>query len=161
MIVIDIGCFDYGRYHSIEPLLEQFKPEFFFGFDPHPGTADMSVDTSVSPDTALVIRQEAAWTFDGEVNFHASRLGSAVVEWGEIRVVCFDLARFIDELGEQKIVLKIDAEGAEYELLDHLIAKDMDKRLDLAWVEWHFDERAAERRHLEKEIRCELWEWNL
>ena len=53
---------------------------------------------------------------------------------------CVDLADEIKRFSKRykgRLVLKLDCEGAEYELLTHLIARDADLLLDVVWVEWH------------------------
>jgi hypothetical protein len=95
---------------------------------------------------------------------------------------CFDLANFIAELdiSAHQIILKMDAEGAEYTLLPHLAERGVDVRLKLAIVEWHCEECGlggngrhrenctadkqwwTERRNgIEDLMRCEMAEWNL
>jgi hypothetical protein len=56
----------------------------------------------------------------------------------------------------------MDAEGSEYELLDHLIEAGADKLLKLAWIEWHpfgVKNPAMRRKWIEDNIACEITEW--
>jgi hypothetical protein len=86
-------------------------------------------------------------------------------EWdAEVREVpCFDLAAFIRDLPPGEIVLKLDAEGAEIPLLEHLHAAGMDERLTLLLVEWHdavmTGDYGARRAMLEAALRCRVEEW--
>lgn len=163
MIVIDVGCARYGGDFSIERLIEEFHPSVLYGFDPswQPGmfTAWDGLETSV------VASNHAAWTHDGFVTFAGSGLGGHVSDEpiSSAAVACVDLAQFIKDLpDEEEIVLKIDAEGAEYDLLDHLIEQEADKRLALAWVEWHnfgVPSPSERRAAIEQKIACELTEW--
>jgi FkbM family methyltransferase len=158
-IVIDVGCARYGADYSIERLIEEFHPYVLYGFDPA-WKADM-FEPPVDLQTTVHISTEAAWTHDGHVNFRAAGLSGQVTSSGP-EVPCIDLARFIRELGTQDIVLKMDAEGSEYELLDHLIATGSDTFLKLAWIEWHpfgVEHPDRRRRNIEAEIACELTEW--
>lgn len=52
-----------------------------------------------------------------------------------------DLARWMRELFSPGdfVVLKIDAEGAEWRLLPHLLRADAAQLVDEMWVEWHHD----------------------
>jgi FkbM family methyltransferase len=52
-------------------------------------------------------------------------------------VECIDLAEFIDELGEPVTLLKMDIEGAEIAVLNHLIDTGAIDRVRLAVVETH------------------------
>lgn len=166
MIVIDVGCARYGGAYSIEYLIEEYHPRILYGFDPnwHPS---MLTPGEHLGDTEVFVFEKAAWTRDGFVTFVIqSAMGGWVTEdpLSSAAVACIDLAMFIKGLpDEEEIVLKMDAEGAEYELLDHLIAHGVDERLSLAWIEWHdygVDEPAMRRKSIEGKIRCPLDEWN-
>ena len=160
MIVIDIGCARYGGDYSIERLIEEFHPDVLYGFDPHSSLAEIEIDGDIG-DTIVSLKRKAAWTFDGEVGYREDGLNSWVTDDPTApKVPCFDLARFIEELPETEIVLKIDAEGSEYDLLSHLILTGADERLSLVWCEWHMTVENAEarRRVIEAEM-CEIREW--
>lgn len=109
--------------------------------------------------------KKAVWINDGTINFHAETppssatsdgAGSTIVDlhdWkpknetntgaGEFNntypVECAHLSRFImehctiDDFG----VLKLDVEGAEFEILDDLIKTDVIKYIDHLYVEFH------------------------
>ncbi len=163
MIVIDVGAAAYGGDFSIPYLVEAFHPKTLYAFDPHDpmGGARMEEETSVFTNPVGV--GCAAWTRDGEIGFWSDRLGSMVMDDPNLpQVPCFDLARFIKELPEDEIVLKLDCESAEYDLLDHLIRQKVDVRLKLVWVEFHnfgVDNPQARRRAIERSISCPLEEW--
>lgn len=157
--VIDVGCARYGGDYSIERLIEEFHPYVLYGFDPA-WQVDM-FDPPADLLTTVHVSTEAAWTFDGHVRFRVDGLGGQVTSTGP-KVPCVDLARVIQEIAAPDIVLKIDAEGSEYALLDHLIETGMDDCLKLAWIEWHpfgVPNTDARRRAIESEISCEITEW--
>lgn len=164
-IVLDIGCARYGGDYSIERLVEEFQPERLYGFDPN---LHSNLYRYVLDDTDVVLRRLAAWTRGGTVGYCEPGLRGHLSENGAgEQVPCFDLAAQIEHLpADAELILKIDAEGAEYELLEHLIAHGADKWLTLAWVEWHASSNQAEarrrakrRKAIEREIFCELVEW--
>ena len=132
MIVIDVGCATWGGDESVNYLIENYGPQTLYGFDPG---LDWPVDTE-EKGTHLILSRSAAWTHDGKVGFTVANLGGHV-EDGAVQVPCIDLARFILELPDDDIILKMDAEGAEYTLIPHLVTKKADLRLDLFMVEWH------------------------
>ena len=80
-------------------------------------------------------------------------------------MTCIDLSYFIADVAgrhDDKIVLKLDCEGSEYELLDHLIDTNTDELLDLVIVEWHPKSEAAHdalSASILERIRCEVQEW--
>jgi FkbM family methyltransferase len=157
--VIDVGCARYGGDYSLERLIEMYEPSTVYGFDP--AWAAEMFDPPADLQAMVTVSNEAAWTYDGTVRFMADGLNSQVgnhEHWAE--VPCIDLARFIGELPDGPIILKLDAEGAEYNLLDDLIARDIDSRLQLVVVEWH--ERPAweaRRARIERRLACPLEEW--
>jgi FkbM family methyltransferase len=62
-----------------------------------------------------------------------------------VEVECIDLADFISELGKPIKLLKMDIEGAEVAVLNHLLDRGMMDRIGLAVVETHerFSEELA------------------
>ena len=176
-IVIDVGAGRYGGTYSIERLIEQFDPDVLHAIDPRWWEGMYSPANGVK--TEVIPFEGAAWTHDGVVGLRNEGMGSWVSEDPlDPQVPCIDMSRFIIELygisytrgspdewvrDESEIILKIDAEGAEYEILDHLINTGADKMLELALVEWHdygVDTPASRRSAIERSIRCPLEEWN-
>jgi len=160
-VVIDVGAAQYGGDYSMERLIEQFEPEWLYGIDPNP---DLTFPLAGTTKVELI--SAAAWVHDGTIGYQADGLNSWVTDRrGAPTAPCFDLARFIRELDEKhndRLILKLDCEGAEYELLPHLIMDDVDELLDLTIVEWHdfvMTDPAKSREAIEKQIRCELQEW--
>jgi hypothetical protein len=66
VIVVDLGCFPHRDEISIEPLVARFRPDVLYGFDPWP--ALIEGETQVGS-TRVVLRRQAAWIEDGEVEF--------------------------------------------------------------------------------------------
>lgn len=164
MIVIDVGCARYGGDYSIERLIEMYYPDMLYGFDPAWPEDEPNVIHSLFHPTTTFVERVAAWTYDGEVRFMIDGLNGQVGDAEHWPLVpCIDLAEFVRRLpSDQDIVLKIDAEGAEYDLLRHLITKGVDSMLKLAIVEWHtkgIEKPEKRRRMIEEVIACELQEW--
>jgi hypothetical protein len=170
-IVIDIGCARYGNDYSIERLFDEFHPDVLYGFDPNDAIREFEATEEMrTGETAIILAQQAAWTYDGSIGYRSEGLNSVLTHHGPQQVQCFDLAAFIRSLpethgfagDERRIILKIDAEGSEYELLEHLMHHGADELLKLAWVEWHpfgVADPAERRASIERRIRCELAEW--
>jgi hypothetical protein len=173
MIVIDVGCQKYGGDESIPYLVEEFSPKTLYGFDPAGGT-----ETYYVGETLVVTQPWAAWTADTMIGFVHEGLRGRVQEGGE-DTVAIDLSRLIYNLhGDHKIVLKLDAEGSEYELLPHLRDTEADLLLELIWCEWHCpkcgtgwftaDDTCGRCHHhqpglrsdLEASMHCEMHQWN-
>jgi hypothetical protein len=161
-IVIDVGCARYGGDYSIERLIELFEPDILYGFDP--AWQDGMYVAEEGCKTSVVVSNEVAWIRSGAVHFLEDGLNGQVGEHDHWPFrTCFDLARFIKRLPvEDEIILKMDCEGSEYELLEHLMHTGVDERLSLAWVEWHprgVLDPAERRASIERRIRCPLDEW--
>lgn len=164
MIVVDLGCAEHQGEGSITQLLERFHPRVFYGFDPHPGAGEIWVNKGLLP-PQLIIEEKAAWTYDGFIGFREAGLRSRVGEAeGPMAVPCFDLAAFVAGLpADEELVVKMDVEGAEKPLLEHLIAKGADSRIGLLLVEWHDDREFVEpydRADLIARLTCRVEEWH-
>lgn len=130
-IVIDVGCATHGADRSVEPLVDRFHPEKLYGFDPQVHPCEFDLDgTKVKLDNA------AAWVSGGRLRFDGHGLGARFVEKGGRYVRCIDLPKFIANL-PTGAVLKLDAEGSEWQLLRRLIDLRLDATLGLVLVEWH------------------------
>lgn len=153
-VVVDVGCAEYPNDHSIRRLIDLYRPEQLYGFDPNMDPQPAWTYGGCVVETYAV----AAWTFTGIIGYKNPGLRGIVDENGAAqKVPCVDLADFVAGLSADRIVLKLDCEGAEYRLLDHLIDRGVDKRLSLAVVEWHHPDRG--RAQLERRIACAVEEW--
>ena len=154
-VVLDIGCHTHAGHpgdESVHELVRRYKPDRLYGFDPHPDVPEgwHQIDGS-----EVLLTRSAAWTYDGTIAYdpRPDRPLAACVGEGPETVRCFDLAHVV---GPGDIV-KIDAEGAEYPLLAHLIKTGADERISLLLVEWHppFDRRPG----ILKRLRCPVEVW--
>ena len=186
LTVIDLGCFPHGHEVSIERLIDRYQPDLLLGFDPYPDLVEGEsvikrkwIGSEDERTTVVRLERKAAWTMDGRVAFavvQGERAWDSTVmrdkdsrgEWsGDTAVVpCFDLASLVLSLpSEAHVIVKMDVEGAEFPLLEHLIASNADTRIGLLLVEWHDEKmggRYAEwRAGLPARIRCPLEEWKL
>lgn len=134
MIVVDLGCKSHGTEHSVEPLIERFRPQILYGFDPHP---QLHEGITASGHTMIVTARKAAWLHDGEARYHQNGSESHLDPDGDATVETFDLAAWLATLPRIPTVLKMDVEGAEHTLLPHLRHRRADRLLDLVLVEWH------------------------
>lgn len=155
--VIDVGCAHYQSFKSIEHICDQdeFEVKFALGLDPR-----CEPDTYWYRDETLVTMLDmAAWTSTGSAGFMEDALGSHVLEAGDgdRRVKTIDLAPLVRVFSP--VVLKIDAEGAEYPLLEHLLDQGITNLIHLAWIEWHGDESRA--KPLIDRLECDYAEWRL
>ena len=170
MIVVDLGCYPHRDEISVEPLIERYRPDVLYGFDPWPGLVEGETEVD---GTRVVLQRKAAWIEDGEIEFARVRgfraWNSTVVrakgtrgEWSGsgdvIRVPCFDFSAWLCELGAPAVV-KLDVEGAEFEILERMVDEGTDLLVSQLLVEWHddrmpgFEPRRAE---LTSRLRCPI-----
>lgn len=172
-IVVDLGCFPHRDEISIEPLVERYRPDVLYGFDPWPALVEGETELG---GTRIVLERKAAWIQDGEVEFArvrglrgwdstVMRAKNARGEWtgaGDvIRVPCFDFSSWLRGLPEPPVV-KLDVEGAEFPILEKLVADGTDVLVSELLVEWHDDKMAdqVERRAaLLASLRCPVTPW--
>ncbi len=107
------------------------------------------------PDVRITIRHAAVWTQDGEIDFYLTdedadpnhegstlALGKSTggVRYdAPVRVPCVDLDRVLREETSpgDTIILKMDIEGAEYDVLERLLDTGSINRLSALLVETH------------------------
>jgi FkbM family methyltransferase len=128
--VVDLGCADHGS-SSIGELIDTYQPERIYGFDPWPG-----LDTRVTSIEGIPTEfsREAAWIEDGETNYVSNGSASRILETG-IPVRCFDFSAWLEQ--HPNVIVKMDIEGAEYEVLGHMIDEGTDRLVSELIVEWH------------------------
>jgi len=160
MIVIDVGCTYHPNADSVDYLLERFHPTVLYGFDPLVSERNDTVG-----DTRVILTASAAWVRDGTIRFARDGARSRINLTGEEQVPCFDFSSWLRAVPDSgnEIVLKIDAERAEYALLERLIADELDHRLARVLVEWHegpFDWKRRQGSILDR-ISCPVEDWKL
>jgi FkbM family methyltransferase len=172
-IVVDLGCYPHRDEISIEPLVERYRPDVLYGFDPWPALIEGESELA---GTRVILQRKAAWIEDGEIEFaHVRGLrgwDSTVMrdknthdEWSRpdavIRVDCFDFSSWLRELSEPPIV-KLDVEGAEFPILQKLVDDGTDILVAELLVEWHDDkmpDHAGRRDELVSALRCTVSPW--
>jgi FkbM family methyltransferase len=175
MIVVDLGCFPHHDEISIERLVAKYEPEILYGFDPWPALVE---GESYLGTTRVVLERKAAWIEDGEIEFARVRglrgWDSTVMkakdsrgEWSTaghvMQVTCFDLSAWLRTLPEPPVI-KLDVEGAEFPILEHVHDEGTDALIAELLVEWH-DEKMSEdlagrRAELTSILRCPVGRWD-
>lgn len=146
-VVIDIGCRRYGNDYSIERLIEKHKPVLLYGFDPNEQDR-----TDEHEGTKIVVYRAAVWVHDGETSYVNPGTRGTITSGTGTPMLNVDtvVREIIAQHPDHDIVLKMDAEGSEYGILEHLIAEGSDKLVSLAWVEWHEPDRKPYRQWIEE-----------
>ena len=142
-VFIDCG-FYHGKGLRIFKNKNVYDPEFeIYAFEPLLNPKQKKKYKSVH------FIEKAVWIYDGEIEFHTSgrRGGQANGIFKNprarrekvIKVPCIDFGRWVKETfnKDDYIVLKMDIEGAEQEILEHMVADDSIDYLNMAYVEFH------------------------
>jgi hypothetical protein len=98
--------------------------------------------------------KKAAWVADGKLSFGGAFYYTSAFETSVNEYECFDVASLIDRFDEIAL-LKINVEGLEYDILEHLYRKDLLKRIKHLQVQFHLIEGA------ECEMRYEALAWTM
>lgn len=149
-IYIDLGCND-GK--TVEEFRNWAKLAFpdqkdwvIYAFDPNPKFLDKWEGIE---NEGTHFSQAAAWTHDGQIEFAVEQteesLGSTIMPgkkkvWDsspKMNVDCFDFSKFLLQFKEDYVVVKIDAEGAEFPVLEKLIKDNTHVIIDVLMVEFH------------------------
>ena len=141
---------DCGFYQGTS--LEHFKrtPEYtndfiYYGFDPM-----MNLEKSRAKFSTVNLDNKALWTNDGEITFYVSRRhsGKANSVYHNKRagkgeqtrsVPCIDFSKWLSNNFNEDdyIILKMDIEGAEYEVIPKLLKDGTINLIDVIYLEWH------------------------
>jgi hypothetical protein len=162
VIVVDVGCQPHGEEASVPKLIDRFGPEILFGFDPWPW---MEEGIERIGDTIVVRRRAAAWSHAGVVGIKVDGICTGIQTEERLPfdaafiAEAFDFSGWLRACPPDEVVLKIDAEGAEYPLLAEIHASGLDERLKLVLVEWHSEEMAHGLYAPRPELRCPVEEW--
>jgi hypothetical protein len=155
IVVIDLGCHTHAGHpadESVQALIGRYHPDVLYGYDPHP---DLEPGETTIDGTRVVLERSAAWTYNGFIAYdrRPDRVLAAAIGYGDEVVPCFDLAERV----EDGAIVKMDVEGAEYGLLEHLRDTGADEKIRLLLVEWHppWDLTGT----LVRRLRCPVEPW--
>lgn len=82
------------------------------------------------------IINKAASTHDGKMSFGGRAYYSSIFETGDHEYKCFDVNTLLEQY-ESIDLLKINIEGAEYDLLQHIICAGLHTRIKNIQVQFH------------------------
>ena len=146
-IVVDLGCAPHHGINSLRALARKYEPGHIYGFDP----CIRKDRETTARNIPVTLTRSAAWLYDGTVIFHEDGWASRVAEYGDY-VPCFDFSAWLRTMRKRdKLIVKMDIEGAEVQLLERMKEDGTDGLVDELLVEWH----GATGRGL----RCPVREW--
>ena len=143
-VVLDLG----SNYGEVLKALQSCGCTVH-AFEPHPFFYNYVKET-YGENENFIISNKAAWIKNEERNFYFKKSrdaknGGATLMSEKVNILdpylfdvveCFDISEFINKLGHVD-VLKIDVEGAEYELLYSMLESEAYKNVKSIYVEDH------------------------
>lgn len=145
-IFLDCGANEGESIKRFQKLFSNHQEYDIFCFEPH-GKSTKKFDQLPN----ITVINKAVWTHDGTVNFYlagASPAGSTLLKdkttWKvsktPMEIPCLDLSAWISREFKPKdhIVLKMNIEGAEYEVLEKMLADGTLTMIDKLYISWHF-----------------------
>jgi FkbM family methyltransferase len=167
-VFVDCGFYGGKAWELFKKNRKDASEFIAYGFDP------MLKERNISKwkERGVELSDKAVWICDGEIEFFSSkrRQGRANSLFHNLRckegkekthtVYCIDFSKWIlDNFDkEDYIVLKMDIEGAEYEVLDKMIKDGSIDYIDKAYIEFHAPRREDTDRSGELSLRKRLRE---
>jgi len=129
---------------------EYYKQDFcIHSFEPNPSLRDKYLNRD-----DISFHPQAIWVLDGEISFYLDKsrrsLGSTLISSKHTRkidkkkpinVPCIDFSSWILKNFDASdyIILKMDIEGAEYDVLNKMIKDNSINYIKMAFIEFHYD----------------------
>ena len=153
---VDFGCY-IGK--MIDLAIKTYRDcDLYIGFEPIPLLAK-KLKLKYNSNPKVIVKAIAVDTSSNNCKFFLSRCARLQHKFGEgstmfpdkatnninkndfIRVPTIDAAQFLRELcyPDNRVILKIDIEGKEYDVLEHLIKTGGIGFIESLFVEWHYD----------------------
>jgi len=147
-VFIDLGAYR-GLYIRRFRKSSFYKPDckmFAFECNPH-----VTTDYGVGVTTI----RKAAWISDGELAFYVSKKSPHAVQGSSVykekrtgnldtnhpvKAKCIDFSKWLKDnfQPEDNIILKCNIEGAEYDILEKMIADGTITYIKETWIQWHW-----------------------
>ena len=174
LIFLDCGG---HQGNSVRKFRSEFDPEGVWeihSFEPNPSFREHY--TNFANHT---LHQAAVWTENGTISFFlddSSGAGSSILRDKTTGGLAYDQPMTVDSIDldlwikenvapDDYVILKMDIEGAEYEVLEKLIGSESIKKVSEIYVEWHWGRiggmtrKAHDQllRRLERQILVQDW----
>jgi FkbM family methyltransferase len=144
-IFLDCGGFTGSSIARFKQMPEYVGGWKLYSFEPNPRYLQHYAKL---PDVTHI--KAACWTFDGELEFqlnprnrgqagHIKLVNTDDLTKDILKVQCLDFATWVldNTTASDNIVLKMDIEGSEYGVLEHMLAKGVFSRIGRTYIEWH------------------------
>ena len=129
-----------------------FTDDFrFYCFEP---VSYLAKEIKDRKDDKIEVIEKAVWLFDGEIDFYLNKPEVENHEEGTIfkneeienletiptKVQCIDFSKWIEDTFsmDDYLILKLDIEGAEYDVIDKMLHEGSIDYINKIFTEWHF-----------------------
>jgi FkbM family methyltransferase len=182
-VFIDCGS---NTCSVLEDRINTGLDDEYFCFEPQPELGGcVDIVRSKHPGIPIQFFNAAVWVHDGEARLYLAtkwgpnHRGGSTLLFGHVKnasevdysnpvtVRCVDFSRWIEKNFTRRdyIVVKMDVEGAEYEILERMVADRTIDYIDELIIEfhWHMNESIGKERHhsliqaLEGRVRLTDW----
>jgi FkbM family methyltransferase len=147
-VLIDGGFRD-GVY--TEHYLKTHDPCCVYAFEPFQFNMERAAAIAIAyPKSAIVPNDKALWVTEGTLDFYpATRIdGGSLIDGMKhkasvepVKISCVDTATILEDARkiypEASFHIKLDIEGAEYAVINHLLDRKAIRPADELVVEWH------------------------
>jgi len=172
MTFIDLGAYDGD---TVREFLADHPKATVYAFEPNPNLGAAWLGATPSN---VHFYPWAAWTANVTREFAVdattdSPMGSTLIPekrelWAlatKVQVKCFDFSSWLKKLKFTKpLIVKMDIEGAEFPVLEKMIADGTDELIDELRVEWHqgkIDGKSTDDVNgLKRRLRCRVVDWS-
>lgn len=146
-VFIDGGAHEGESIRAFERTrMYRDHPWEIFAFECNPDLA-----ARLSSDPRIAVANQAMWTNAGSIEFFLTdettcssvfaKAGMGKLQKRRVAVPAIDFAGWlaVRTRPEDFVILKLDVEGAEYPILDHLISRNVAENIDILFIEFHND----------------------
>jgi len=148
-VFVDLGAFS-GSYINKFKKSSMYNSGFrIYAFECNPHLRDIKYGEGVE------VIHKAAWITDGELSFFVSRKSPAKIQGSSVykekktgnldvehptMVQCCDFSNWLKTnfSPDDNIIVKMNIEGAEYDVLEKCIADGTIRYIKTAWILWHW-----------------------
>lgn len=139
MIVIDCGACKGKEFKSLTKDYDEFR---YIAFEPNPKFYNV---LEAKP---IELHKKAVWVEEGAIDFYVAENDESSTLYadkrtGEVRsqpisVACINFSEFLKQFKNEYVVVRMDIEGAEYEVLEKLFNTSSIVYIDKLLCEFHY-----------------------
>lgn len=148
MKLIDIGAF------NGDSVLHFIAYPDIDSIDAYEPNGDFTVIWDAISKTYPTVKfyNKAVYTYNGNIQFTKRPknlpLGSTIMKdksgWSSGEIIDVGCVDILDIIPDEPFCLKVDAEGAEYDILERLIESGKSELVDRIYVEWHDNKMSSD-----------------